>query len=246
MDNALYVGLSHQMVLRREMDIVANNIANVDTTGFKVESLMTKEQPGPPAFTLQGPRPVKFVAADGVARDFGQGALRRTDSPLDLAIEGQGFFKVTTAAGDRFTRDGRFKTDANGRLTTQNGDVVSDDGGGEITIDPQKPGEITVSQDGVVSQGAERIGKVGVFTFANLGVLEKTGDNLYQNVSNQQPTTPTDVKVRQGMLEGSNVNSIVEITRMIEVSRAYEQTTQMMAAQADLSRNSVARLGRLQ
>ena len=246
MDNATYVGLSRQMTLRREMDIVANNIANSDTNGFKVESLMTKEVPGPPAFTMQGPRPVKFVGTDGVARDFGQGSLRRTDSPLDMAIEGQGFFKVTTKDGERYTRDGRFKTDSNGRLATQNGDVVADDGGGEITVDPQKPGEITVSPDGVVSQGTERIGKVGVYTFANLGALEKTGDNLYKNVSNQQPTPPEDSKVRQGMLEGSNVNSIVEITRMIEVSRAYEQTTQMMQSEFELSRNSVSRLGRVQ
>ena len=81
--------------------------------------------------------------------------------------------------------------------------------------------------------------------FASLGGLEKDGNNLYKNVSNQQPTTPTDVKVRQGMLEGSNVNSIVEITRMIEVSRAYEQTTQMMQSEFELSRNSVSRLGRV-
>jgi flagellar basal-body rod protein FlgF len=246
MDNAQYVGLSRQMVLRRQMDIVANNIANADTNGFKVESLMTKEVPGPPAFTAQGPMPIKFVGADGVARNFGQGALRRTDASLDMAIDGQGFFKVTTAAGDRYTRDGHFRTDDSGRLTTQNGDVVSDDGGGEITIDPAKPGEITVAADGTVSQGTERIGKVGVFKFDNLSALEKVGANQYQNPSNQQPTTVVDAKVRQGMLEGSNVNSIVEITRMIEVNRAYEQTTQMISSEADLSRNSVARLGRLQ
>src|SRR5260221_11740257 len=125
------------------------------------------------------------------------------------------------------------------------GATVADDGGGEITIDPQKTGELSVSPDGIVSQGTERIGKVGVFAFANLGALEKKGSNLYQNVSNQQPTSATDAKVRQGMLEGSNVNSIVEITRMIEVSRAYEQTTQMMASESDLSRNSIARLGRV-
>ena len=100
MDNALYVGLSRQMVLRREMDIVANNIANADTTGFKVEIADAEDRRrGAPAFTLGGPRPVKFVADDGVARDFGQGALRRTGAPLDLAIEGQGFFQVTTPAG---------------------------------------------------------------------------------------------------------------------------------------------------
>lgn len=246
MDNTLYVGLSRQMVLKREMDIVANNIANADTSGFKFESLMTKEMPGAPAFTLGGPRPIKFVAADGVARDFSQGGLRRTDAPLDLAIEGQGFFKVTTKNGDRYTRDGRFRTDDTGRVTTQGGDVVADEGGGEITIDPTKVGEVTISPDGVVSQGAERIGKVGVFNFASLSALEKTGDNLYQNASNQQATPATDAKIRQGMLESSNVNPIVQITRMIEVNRAYEQITQMISAESDLSRNSVARLGRLQ
>ena len=245
MDNALYVGLSRQMVLKREMDIVANNIANADTNGFKFESLMTKETPGAPAFTQGGPRPIKFVSADGVARDFSQGNLRRTDAPLDLAIEGQGFFKVTTKAGDRYTRDGHFRTDDTGRLTTQNGDTVADEGGGEITIDPTKPGEITISPDGIVSQGTERIGKVGVFKFDSLSALEKTGDNLYQNASNQQASAATDAKVRQGMLESSNVNPIVQITKMIEVNRAYEQVTQMMSAQSDLSRSSVSRLGKL-
>ena len=246
MDNALYVGLSRQMVLKREMDIVANNIANADTNGFKVESLLTTETPGPPAFTLEGPKPIKFVAANGVARDFGQGALRRTDAPLDMAVEGKGFFKVTTKDGDRFTRDGHFRMDDQGRLVTQAGDPVTDDGGGEITIDPQKGGEITVSEDGIVSQGSERVAKIGVYQFANLGALDKAGGNLYQNASNQQPTAATDAKVRQGMLEGSNVNSIIEITRMIEVSRAYEQVTQMMSAESDLTRNSIARLGRVQ
>ena len=244
MDNALYVGLSNQMVLKRQMDIIANNIANADTNGFKFESLITKTVPGSPAFTAGGPRPVKFVGADGVARDFGQGGLRTTGSTFDLGIEGQGFFKVTTKNGDRFTRDGHFRTDANGVITTQAGDPVADDGGGQITIDPSKKGEITISQDGIVSQGAERVGKIGVYKFDSLSALEKTGDNQYQNAANQQPTAATDAKVRQGMLESSNVNPIVQITKMIEVNRAYESVTQMMSAESDLSRNSVARLGK--
>ena len=191
MDNALYVGLSRQMVLRREMDIVANNIANADTSGFKVESLMTKEQPGPPAFTLQGPKPVKFVSANGVARDFGQGGLHRTDAPLDLAIEGEGFFTVRSAQGDRYTRDGRFAVDETGRLITEQGAAVLDESGGEITLDLQK-GQITIAQDGTVSQGDERVGKVGVYKFDALSVLEKAGDNLLANTSNAQPAPAID------------------------------------------------------
>lgn len=245
MDNALYVGLSRQMVLRREMDIVANNIANADTAGFKVESLIEKTDPKAPAFTLMGPKPVKFVTEDGVLRNYGQGALRQTGAPLDMAIEGQGFFRVTTPAGERYTRDGRFRTDDTGRLVTENGAALLDEGGGEITIDPEK-GQVSISQDGVVSQGAERIGKVGVVTFGTLSTLEKTGDNLYKNTSNQTPTPAADARVRQGMLEGSNVQPIVEITRMIEVSRAYEQMAKMMDSQGDLSSKAVQTLGRAQ
>ena len=245
MDNALYVGLSRQMVLRRAMDIVANNIANADTNGFKVESLMSKEEPGPPAFTLQGPRPVKFVSADGVARDFGQGGLRRTDAPLDLAIEGQGFFKITTKDGDRYTRDGRFRTDDGGRLTTEAGQPVLDEGGGEIVIDGEK-GQVSIGADGSMSQGTERVGKVGMFSFTNPGALEKAGDNLYRNTSNLTPTPAEKARLRQGMLEGSNVNSVLQITNMIEVSRAYESTARMMDSAADLSRRAVERMGRVQ
>ncbi|HEY3948900.1 flagellar basal-body rod protein FlgF [Phenylobacterium sp.] len=245
MDNTLYVGLSRQMVLKREMDIIANNIANADTNGFKVENLMTKEVDGAPAFTQGGPRPVKFVGEDGVARDFSQGGMRRTDATYDVAIDGQGFFKVSTANGDRFTRDGHFRTDSNGVITTQNGDPVADDGGGQITIDPNKSGPITISEDGIVSQGTERVGKIGVYKFDSQSALEKTGDNLYQNAANQTPTAADTAKVRQGMLESSNVNSITQITRMIEVNRAYEQVTQMISAESDLSRTSVSRLGKL-
>jgi flagellar basal-body rod protein FlgF len=245
MDNALYVGLSRQIVLRREMDIVANNIANLDTNGFKVESLMQKTQPTEPAMTLGGPRPVKFVAPDGVARDFGQGTLTKTGATFDMAIEGKGFFQVQGPNGPRFTRDGRFTTDPNGRLVTQAGLAVLDDGGGEIIIDPEK-GEVQIGADGSMSQGEERVGKVGMYTFANPGALEKSGDNLYRNVSNLQPQPATEGRLRQGMLEASNVKPVLEITRMVEVSRAYEQTARMMDSEADLSRRAVERLGRIQ
>lgn len=243
MDNALNVGLSRQMMLRREIDIIANNIANADTAGFKVESLMTRSESRRAPHGPAGARPIQFVVANGVARDFGQGALRRTDGPLDMAIEGKGFFKVQSPEGDRYTRDGRFRTDDQGRLTTQAGHPVLDDGGAEIVIDPVK-GPVTVSAEGLLIQGAERVGQIGVYGFADLSALEKAGDNLLRNTSNQVADILPDSRLRQGMLEGSNVKPIMEISRMIEVSRAYEQSMRIMDANTDLSRRSVERLGR--
>jgi flagellar basal-body rod protein FlgF len=243
MDNSLYVGLSKQIVLQRQLDIIANNIANTDTVGFKVEALAVSEDPQAPAFTLGGPAPVKFVMPNGVVRNFGQGALRKTDSPFDVAIDGQGFFQVQTPQGMRYTRDGRFRMDDTGRLVTSGGAPVLDDGGGEISLSPEK-GKLTISPDGTLSQGTERIGKLGVYTFQNLSTLEKVGDNLLQNTSNQQATPAAAAHLRQGMLESSNVNPILEITRMIEVSRAYEQMAKMMDSEGDLSTQAIQQLGK--
>jgi flagellar basal-body rod protein FlgF len=245
MDNSLYVGLSKQMVLQQQMDIIANNIANVDTSGFKVESLMTAQDPLAPAKTLGVQNPVDFVVSNGVVRDFSEGPLRQTGAPLDVAIDGNGFFSVQTPTGPRYTRDGRFKTDDTGQLVNQSGLPVLDDGGSPIVIDAQK-GPVAVSADGVITQNGERTGKIGVVTFDSLTGLSKTGDNLYQNTSNLQSKPATDIKLRQGMLEGSNVQPILEISRMIEVSRAYDQMAQLMTSQADLSTQAIQTLGKSQ
>lgn len=244
MDNALYVGLSRQMTLRRELDIAANNIANVDTAGFKVESLLTREEDGRPAVTAGAPGWVKFVLDDGVARNFTQGAIRETGGTLDLAIDGQGFFQIETPQGTRYTRDGRFTTSPEGVLTNQAGEAVLDAGGGQITVDPAK-GPVTISAEGIVSQEGQQIGKVGVVRFEDLSQLEKTGDNQYRNVANTQPVPATDAQIKQGMLEGSNVNSISEITRLIDIQRAYESMAKMMEQTQELSRRSIQRMGQV-
>ncbi len=161
MDNAVYVGLSRQMVLRRELDLIANNVANANTVGFKVESLLARTEPGAPASNDGAPRPVKFVLDGGVARDFTQGGLFSTGSDLDVGIEGDGFFEVATDEGPRYTRDGRFTLDELGRITTQAGDPVAGEGGGEIIINPEN-GAVTIGPDGAISQGENLLGRIAV------------------------------------------------------------------------------------
>ena len=241
MDNAIYVGLSRQMLLQRELDIVANNLANVDTTGFKFESMLASTDEVTTPTPGQAPTPVDFVAAAGVARDYTQGSLTQTGAPFDVAIDGKGFFTISTSSGPRYTRDGRFKLDPTGRLVTMGGDPVQGDGG-DIVIDPKK-GQVSIADNGDISQGGQAVGKLSVVTFDSLAALSKDGANQFRNDSNLTPTPSTTAEVKQGMLEGSNVQPVSQITRLIEINRAYDAIASMMASTGQLSTTTIQRLG---
>ena len=241
MDNAIYVGLSRQMLLQRELDIVANNLANVDTTGFKFESMLANTDEVTTPTPGQAPTPVDFVAAAGVARDYTQGSLTQTGSPLDVAIDGKGFFTISTSSGPRYTRDGRFKLDPTGRLVTMSGDPVQGDGG-DIVVDPKK-GAVSIAANGDISQDGQAVGKLQVVTFDSLAALSKDGSNQFRNDSNLTPTPSTTAELKQGMLEGSNVQPVSQITRLIEINRAYDAIASMMASTGQLSNTAVQRLG---
>jgi flagellar basal-body rod protein FlgF len=242
MDNAIYVGLSSQILLEQELDIAANNLANVDTAGFKLDTMIDAADPAvtPAPGAGVAASTIVYVASAGVARDFTEGSLIQTGAVFDVAIEGKGFFQINTANGPRYTRDGRFKTDPSGRLVTQDGDGV--DGGGDIVLDPKK-GQPTISPNGVISQQGEIVGHLPVYTFDSLAALSKVGNNQYANSSNLTPTTSNATQVRQGMLETSNVEPIRQITRLIEINRAYDAISNMMDSTAQLSQSAVQRLG---
>jgi flagellar basal-body rod protein FlgF len=247
MNNALYVGLSRQMTLKREMDVIANNISNSDTTGFKVESLMLREDVQQPPLNLstgsQPPEKITFVHEAGVSRDFTQGALRQTGATFDLGLQGDGFFQVQTPNGARFTRDGRFALNAQRQLVDVAGDQVLSNGGQPIVIDPTKaPPQI--ARDGTISQEGQILGKVGVFRFADSSQLAKEGNGLF-NAAGQAPAVDTKTMIEQGMLENANVDAIQQMTRMIAVSRAYEQVSSMMDQTSATSDQSIQRLGRV-
>ncbi len=239
----MYVGLSRQMTLQHELDVIANNVANVDTAGFKLESLMVQTSAQTLPSGGAGPSVVDFAYDVGVVRDFNQGSLKRTGATFDLAVEGEGFFKVSTPTGERYTRDGRFSLDGQGRLVTQSGQPVQGDGG-DIVIDPTKSAPM-IAADGTISQDGQILGRVSVVNFSSLSALSKDGDGLYRNVSNLQPQTNESARILQGMVESSNVDPITQITKLIAVSRAYESIAQMMSNTADLSAQTIDRLGRV-
>ena len=244
MENAAYIGLSRQMTLRRELDIVANNIANADTTGFKVEQLLVGTQTGGRARNDSVSSGASFVLDNGVGRNFDQGALKQTGRDLDFAIDGEGaFFKIADGAGEAYTRDGAFTLDPEGRLVTKAGAAVQGDGG-DIILDSAR-GPVGVADDGTITQEGQPVGRLSLARFEALAALTKDGDGLYRNASNAPAVEATGVQIRQGMLEGSNVNPLIEITRLIEISRAYERATKMIEQTTELSRRSVERLGRV-
>lgn len=248
MDNASYVALSRQLTLRRELDITANNMANMNTTGFKFEQLLVNPELGAPAYNDPIRTPANFAYDQGVGRDFRQGTFQQTGASLDFAIDGEGaFFAVQTADGEAYTRDGAFTVNAEGLLMTQDGKPVLGDGG-PITIDPKK-GAPSVSEDGIISQDyqgqSERVGKLNIVRIANMSDLSKNGDSTYSLISNAAPVPATDARVRQGFLEASNVNPLVEVTKLISINRAYTSLAGIIQAQHELNKSAVERLGRV-
>jgi flagellar basal-body rod protein FlgF len=247
MNNALYVGLSRQMTLKRQIDVIANNIANSDTVGFKVESLMLREDvQQPPLKPGSAPaEKISFVHDAGVSIDYTQGALKQTGGVYDLGLRGDGFFQVQTANGNRLTRDGRFTLNAQSQLVDVAGNPVLSSGGQPIRIDPTKTAP-SIAHDGTISQDGVIAGKVGVFKVADRSQLGKNEGGLFDpTVSGQAPTVDTGTSVQQGMIENSNVDAIQQMTRMIAVSRAYEQVSNMMDQTSNTSDESIQRLGKV-
>ena len=250
MDTAIYVGLSRQMTLQRALEVTANNIANADTAGFKVEALSVQTDPlSPPASAGADSSPVNYVIDTGVTRDFSQGEMAQTGGTFDVALNGAGFFTVQTANGNRYTRDGRFGVDAQNRLVDKQGDPVLGAGGSTITIDPTKPAP-AIAKDGSVSQTGPngqvaQLGKIGVVRIADLSQLSKEGDDLYVDNGGQTPQAAANVVMQQGMVEKSNVQPISEISNLIEITRTYASIQDLMSSTQDMSSKAIDSLGKL-
>ena len=241
MDNSLLISLSQQLSAYQSMDVIANNIANVSTPGYRREEPTFQEYVAHvrPSETQKGMQALSFVQQTGTVRNMAQGALQSTSAPFDLAISGKGYFAIQTPAGERYTRNGHFTLDSSGQIVTEDGNPVLGDGGPiNITNDD---GDIHIGADGVISGRNGQIGKIRVAGFNSELAMKKEGSSLYS--TSETPTTPTDFKISQGALESSNVQPVIEISHMIDVMRAYQATATMTQSQQDLLRQAIDKLG---
>jgi flagellar basal-body rod protein FlgF len=244
MENALMIALSRQMTLRRELSVTANNLANMTTAGFKVEKLLLAPKQGATASHEDGPRKISFVQDWGVARDFSDGVIEITGRPLDMALVGPGFFAIETPQGERYTRDGRFTVDETGILTTSDGMTVLDEGDAPILLDAYGAAP-HVDRKGVVSVDGAEVARLKIVGFSALGELAKDGAGRYQAKDGVIAEVIEAPKVMQAYLERSNVVPIMEMNRMIEVTRSYQAVTNMLKSEEDTSRQAIQRLGRV-
>ncbi len=224
MENLTYIGLSQEIALSRRMNMVANNIANMSTPGYKTEGSVFREYM---TRAQHGSHSMSEVMEAGTYRDLKEGPLTSTSNKLDVALEGQGYFAVQTPDGIRYTRDGAFTLNGKRQLVTQQGYQVMDPNDNPITFQQGATG-ISIAHDGSISASTGPVGKMKVVTFSDQQSLVAEGGALYNaGLMPEQPAPKT--QVLQGMIEGSNVSPITEMNNMIQISRMYEGTLHMLS-----------------
>ena len=249
MENALLIGLSRQTVLGRQIDVIANNIANVNTAGYKTDNSLFEEYLNTPAHEdnfVGRDRRVSYVQDRGTYRDFSQGATEETKNPLDVAIDGSAFLTVQTPAGERYTRDGGLHINTQGQLVTVAGNPVLGTAG-PIVFQPTDH-DVNITADGTITvvEGNGRTdaqrGTLRLVTFTEAQRMLKEGFNLYAAGEGGAPQPNTLSTIKQGFIERSNVSSVREITHMMDASHAYTAIATLMQQQAELQKTAIQQL----
>ncbi len=238
MENLAYVSLSRQIAIRSQMDVIAQNLANLSTTAYKGERVMFAEY----LFQGENSAQVSYVQEIGRHRDPGQGPLEHTGNKLDLAIQGNGYFVVSNEDGELlYTRQGHFRLDEKRNLTTTSGEPVLSKDGRKITFKPEDT-TIDVNHDGVVTAQSGVVGRLNIVAFENEADLVRLANGKYYADPEAPQTDAKGTTVQQGMLEGSNVTPIVEMTRMIDLLRSYQSAQKLTSADHELRRKAITDL----
>lgn len=223
--------------MEAQLEAIANNIANVNTAGYRASGVRFET-----ALAEVGDQQVAYSSLGDVYVIRQQGQMGYTGNSLDVAVDGQGWFALQTPGGIAYTRDGRFHMTDLGDLQSVNGYPVLDVGDSPVTLDPSA-GPVEISESGAVSQGGKQVSSIGVFLVPADAKLTRYDNSAVIPDKPAEPAEdPTTNSVRQGYVEGSNVNPILEMTRMIEASRAFEQATAALDQADQMSRDAVQTL----
>ncbi|MBL4838011.1 MAG: flagellar hook basal-body protein [Kordiimonadaceae bacterium] len=247
MDTALYVGLAHKAALKRRMDVVAHNIANMSTTAFNRERVVFRQllMDAPGAAATTGGK-ISYVQDHGIVRNLKPGTLVPTSNPLDVFIHGRGYLTVQGSDGDTlYTRNGRMTLNADRNLTLLSGERVLDDGGQPIQFDEDEA-DFHIADDGTISTNNGDKGKLGLVQFNNEQGMKRRGSSLYETTQTPNPPESlTDISLRQKAFESSNVNAIESMVDMINIMRAYQNASKTGSSYEDLRKDSLNRLAKV-
>ncbi|CAI9119497.1 flagellar basal-body rod protein FlgF [Brytella acorum] len=241
MENATYIALSRLDTEQRAMSIVANNIANASTNGFKAQHILFSDylsrQNG--AQAPDGETNLQYNQDLATFRDIGQGQFEQTGNPLDIAIGGDGYFTVKTANGNRLTRSGRFVRAMDGSVTDEASNPLLDRNGQPIRI-PRQDQTVTIASDGTISTENGVIGQIGIVVPQDNNKLQVEGGKLL--VANTQTRQDPQPKLVQGMVESSNVQLMSEVTQMMQIQRNFEFMSEFVQNEATRQQNAISRI----
>jgi flagellar basal-body rod protein FlgG len=248
MIRGLYSATAGMLTMLVRAQTIANNLANVNTPGFREDTLRLSAFPQQLVSRLfSGPRLIGTLGTGVLNEAAGirltQAGLRATDHPLDLAIQGPGFFSVQTAQGVRYTRDGSFRRDGANQLVTSQGDLVLSAAGTPITL---PPGAVTVLPAGEILVDGQPVAQLGVVEFGAPQLLQKAANNLLEDAGGQaQPAPAAGSVVQQGYLEGSNVDPARAMADLLATQRVYEASARMVQIQDEMVQRAVNEVGKV-
>ncbi|MBN2695420.1 flagellar basal-body rod protein FlgF [bacterium] len=255
MSDGLYTAMSGGMGTSKHLDITSHNLANIDTTGYKKEKTIFASQLAEIEFNLLEAQakdvdmPQKVLPVDKhnvvvteTFTDFQQGVLKKTDNPLDLAIQGDGFFKIDTPQGVRYTRDGSFFLSKENKVVTSDGYPLLNKNNQSITL---PNGKITINESGTIFSNNEEIANIAVVTFQNINTLSKEAKTFFSQTDQNQQEIEVNSTIHQGFLEGANVNPIEEMVNLISLHRTFEMNTRVIETFGELNRKAATDVGRV-